>query len=228
LKPIRKLILRAHRRYQCVTSSLYTTNNNARESIEWSERGGPEAMRIRANISALACTTLPHLYLNPQLSPRTPLNCYTNNMSQNPDMRFRGAAAGPYGPNNPPPPPPGPLPRNSQSQRFAPERQGQSVASRQNQRFASEDQGQPSAKRGRLGKDRRKQAYEQRELEERVRSRSPARSQDRGGPARYRQRTPPRREQVQEQFPSAPAQREQRRPPTIQSGVCFICDQPGR
>ena len=137
-------------------------------------------------------------------------------MPRQPNMRHWPAQPGPYGPNNPPPPPSEPPPRGPRE--------------RGNQGRISEDaEGERMQGRRRPQLAVRKRDYARAEEELRVRqrdrdrSRSPARRQDpRDERARYRERSPLRREPV-----DVESQREDRKPEKAEYQRCFACNKKG-
>lgn len=113
-------------------------------------------------------------------------------MSQQRELRIKGAAQGPYGPDNPPPPPPGPPPRLHET-RGVPA-QAQQVESEAPRGRGPVDSHSTISSRFETRGERRPLSYldqvAARDREER--SRSPGRPTYHDNDRRYRERTPPR------------------------------------
>ncbi|KAI4703774.1 hypothetical protein J4E89_009743 [Alternaria sp. Ai002NY15] len=136
-------------------------------------------------------------------------------------MRDRGAAQpGPYGQHNPPPPPSEPPPRGPREH----EDRGRGFDDVEGERMQGRRRPQLAVRKRDYARAEEELRVRQRD---RDRSRSPARRQDprdeqdwRGERARYRERSPLRRETVE-------PQREDRKPEKAEYQRCFACNKKG-
>lgn len=128
-------------------------------------------------------------------------------------MRVKGAAQGPYGPDNPPPPPAGPPPQDLQ------------------RRSSDDSASQAKSSRNRPSKSQRRRAYAEAEAEKardrRDRSLSPDCRDQRSQQSHFRERSPLRCDNVDTSADAQSSNRERKQ--IIREDVrCYACNELGK